>query len=203
MLRKILFGFLSVIIIFAVIFFFSELNQKATIKGSLSERSQEFIENQKISTRSSILKEVDLTGPTGEDTRDKRIGRDNCYSFIIPYRVAIKRFDDASGNICYGRFTFDSPKGAIVAYITPKIVSSWEDIPAVIQRRRDTDEYYPEEQKNLGGKNFIMFRLKDGSYEKHAFYYSPDYFFVFNLITKTNENLDRDLDKMLSSLEIE
>ena len=190
------------LLIIGGLFLYSEYNQKPSIQGVLSQRSKEFLDSQKNSANSN-LKDINLSGPQGEDTRNKRIGRENCYSFVIPYRVAITKIEDVKGNECYARFTFDSPKGAIVVYKTVKSVSSWDDIPAVIQRRRDTDEYLPEEEKILGGKKFLMFRIKGESYEKNVFYIAPSYFLVFNLLTRANENLDSDLDRMLSSLEIE
>ena len=202
MLRKIFLALFIFILITGGIFVFIELRQEPVISNKLSERSKEFLEGQKFVTNSN-LSNLNLNGPVGEDTRNKRIGRDKCFSFVIPYRITIGKYEDQEGSECYTRLSFDNPKGAIVAYKFTKPISSWEDIPAVIQRRRDTDEYYPEELKTLGDKSFIMFKGKTDLYEKNAFYFTPEYFFVFNLLTKTNENLDKEMDAMLSTLEIE
>jgi len=201
MLRKIFLILIIGCIVLATFFIFTQLRQKSIISNTLSERSLEFIKGQKFVTNSS-WSNLNLKGPVREDTRGKRIERDNCFSFVILYRITIGMYDDQQGSECYARFSFDTPKGAIVAYKFTKPISSWEDIPAVIQRRRDTDEYYPEERKTLNGKAFLMFKSRNNVYEKNAFYYTSSYFFVFNLLTKTNENLDKDMDNMLSTLEI-
>lgn len=202
MRRKILLALIILIIGFVALFIFIESRKKPVISNKLSERSKEFLEGRK-NIANSNLSNLNLNGPVGEDTRNKRVGRDECFSFVIPYRITIGKYEDQEGSECYTRLSFDSPKGAIVAYKFTKPISSWEDIPAVIQRRRDTDEYFPEELKALGGKKFIMFKGKTDLYEKNAFYFTPEYFFVFNLITKTNENLDKEMDAMLSTLEVE
>lgn len=202
MFRKILLIIFVGMLLFAGIFVFIELRQEPVISNKLSQRSKEFLEKQKFAPNSN-LSNLNLNGPIGEDTRGKRVGRDNCFSFVIPYRITVGKYEDQEGSECYTRLSFDSPKGAIVVYKFTKPMSSWEDIPAVIQRRRDTDEYYPEELKTLGGKNFIMFKSRADLYEKNAFYFTQEYFFVFNLLTKTNENLDKEMDAMLSTLEIE
>lgn len=202
MFKKILLIIFAALLLFVGIFVFIEFRQKPVISNKLSERSKEFLEGQKFVANSN-LSNLNLNGPVGEDTRNKRVGRDKCFSFVIPYRITIGKYEDQEGSQCYTRLSFDSPKGSIVAYKFTKPVSSWEDIPAVIQRRRDTDEYYPEEEKTLNGKTFILFKGKTDTYEKNAFYFTPEYFFVFNLLTKTNENLDKEMDAMLSTLEVE
>lgn len=201
MFKKISLVLLMIIFVSAGIFVFFELRQKPVINNNLSKRSQEFIEGKKFASNSQ-WSNLNLDGSEREDTRGKRIGRDNCYSFVMLYRVTIAKYEDQSGNVCTSRFTFENPSGAILAYKYVKPVSSWDDIPAVSQRRRQTEEYFPEEQKILNGKNFIMFRTKNDIYEKNVFYYTDSYFFVFNFLTKTNENLDKDLDTMLATLEI-
>ncbi len=200
MLKKILLILLIIFFVFLGMFVFIELRQKPIISNELSQRSQEFIKGKKF-TNNSQWANLNLKGGEGEDTRGKRIGRDNCYSFVMLYRVTIAKYEDQSGNVCTSRFSFETPKGAILAYEYVKPVASWDDIPAVVQRRRQTEEYYPEELKTLNGKTFLMFRTKNDVYEKNVFYYTDSYFLVFNFLTRTNENLDRDLDTMLASIE--
>jgi hypothetical protein len=201
--RKVIVLLITILIVIAglAVFYYTQVRQQPKISNTLSTRSQEFIKKQQRTTDTD-LKFINLTGPAGEDTRGKRIGRENCYSFIMPYRVTISKFEDTSGNTCSARFNFDNPKGAIFAYMYKKPVASWDDVSGVSFRRSKTDEY-EEEMKTFNGKNFLLFRTKGDLYEKSAFYYTPNYFFVFNLLTKTNENLDKDFEKMLESLELE
>ncbi len=197
--KKIALGFL---VLFLLIGFVVSRNikQKPVIRNTLSDRSKEFLKSQKFAPNSK-WGNINLEGSVKEDTRNQRVGKENCYSFIIPYRVSIGNYDEQPSNKCYMRLSFDSPRGATVTYMYDDDAASFDDIAPVVQRRRDTDQYYPEEQKTLGGKTFVMFKGKTDAYEKSAFYFTPSYVFVFNLITRTNENLDLDFDQMLSTLD--
>ncbi len=199
--RKIFFIIFIVFFVLIVGFYYTQVIQRPKISSRLSSRAQEFVKEQQFSG-DSALKFINLTGPVGEDTRNKRIGRKDCYSFIIPYRVTVSRFEDSSGNSCTARFSFDKPRGSIFAYIYKKPVSSWDDVSGVSFRRKHPEEY-EEKVKKIGDKTFLMFRLKSDIYEENVFYYISDYFFVFNFITKTNENLDKDLEGMLKTLEFQ
>lgn len=201
MLKKILLGVVLMVLIVGGVFVYRELQQKPEIQNTLSERSQQFIKTQQ--GTHSELDTADFTGPTGEDTRGKRIGKDGCYSFVTPYRISsVREEKDSEQNECFKRFSFDSPKGMFVVYIETRPISSWDDVGGVSFRRRKTDEY-SEEMKTINGKQFLMFKTKDQLYEKNVFYYTPKYSLTFNVITKTNENLDKDVETILASLQVE
>lgn len=183
-------------------FVYRESQQKPIISTTLSARSQEYIKGQK-AVSNDTFQNADFTGPSGPDTRNQRIGKDGCYSFVMPYRVSTTRNDpDANGNTCFARYSFDVPKGAITVYKSQQNATSWDDIGGVKFRRDHKDEY-TEEQKTFNGTTYLIFRLKGDLYESNVFYFTPDYTFTFNLLTKTNKDLDADLYSMLESLEIE
>lgn len=189
---------LSMLSVGALIYW--QTKQTARISENLSDRSKEFLKKQS-KAAGSDLKNVNLEAPSGEDTRGKRIGREGCYSFVVPFKVDKTSLEDQPGSECYGRFTIDLPKASIVVYKETKVVNSWEDVSGVSSRKAKTTEY-SETQKTLNGKDFLIFSLKSDLYERNAFYYTPTYYLVFNFLTKTNENLDAELESMLSSLEI-
>jgi hypothetical protein len=189
------------ILIVGLILISTQIKQKTVINSSLSERSKEFLEGKKFAPNSQWTN-VNLSGPQKNDTRNQRIGKDDCYSYVIPYRVTVGHYDEQPGTKCYMRVSFDKPRGAILTYISKTEAKGFDDFASIKQRREQTEEFYPEEVKTIGTKTFIMFRGKGGSYEKNAFYFSSsNEVFVFNLITRTNENLDKEFDKMLATVE--
>jgi hypothetical protein len=203
MVKKVLLISLLVLSVAGGYFIYHEFKQKPTMTTTLSARSKDFLKRQEF-VGNSELQNVNIEGPSGQDTRNTRIGQKGCFSFVIPYRVTITNTEDSgTGNTCYVRYAFDMPTGAVVAYKTMQQATSWDDVGGVAYRRRKTDEYFPEERKMYNGREFILFKSKNDMYEKNAFYLASNYVLVFNLLTKSNENLDSDMDKMLMSLEID
>jgi hypothetical protein len=195
MIKWIFLGILLVLVTGIGAFIYHESQQKAVIRTSLSERSKEYIKEQ--SRTNSDWEYLDFDGPQGEDTRNKRIGRKDCYSFVIPYRVTIHKEEEKD---CMTRYDFDTPKGYIRAYISATSNTSLGDLGPVLSRRSDTS--YSEESKVVNGRQFLIFRLKGDTYESNVFALANGKYFAFIFSTKTNENLDADLDSMLSSLQL-
>ena len=80
MLRKIFLILIIGCIVLATFFIFTQLRQKSIISNTLSERSLEFIKGQKFVTNSS-WSNLNLKGPVREDTRGKRIEREDKIKF--------------------------------------------------------------------------------------------------------------------------
>ena len=81
-------------------------------------------------------------------------------------------------------------------------VGTPDQIDGVSMRKRFTDKY-SEEKKVINGTEYLIFRGKSGSYEANVFAIHNGKSLVFNLMTHSPENFDKELMSMLESIEFE
>ena len=173
--------------------------QKAEITtDSLSERSKEFLEEQKGSSQSDLrfarLKK-------GTDEAGSFVGQrqeiGTCFSFVMPFRVHIARQD----GICNWYFATEKPRGFITAYmLDANGVRTPEQIDGVSMRQKFSDKY-SEERKTIHGVEYLLYHGKSEVYEVNAFALHNGKSLTLNLITSSPENFDGDLMAILESIE--
>jgi len=190
--------FILVLIVVAVsVYFLLGLKPKGTVSSDLSDRSKEFIAD-KASEQGSFWDNADIDGDTTPDTRGSIFNVDNCFSFTMLYRINNQRIEGE----CDGYYSFDNPKGTIVTYLRSSGSVHTVDQADGVSFRRLNKDIYEETQETLGGREYLIFNNLKEPYEATAFHYSNGYFLVFTLKAITTENLDKDLKKMLESIEI-
>ncbi len=193
MKKKLLIVAVVALLIVLIINFNKE--NKGTISGNLSKRTQEYVKERKIKGELSWLG-VNLN-KKGEVEGAKSIQVDRCFSLEIPFSVT----EEKNKGECFKIFFTDEPKGTVVVYLRDVDYISIDDDPGVRMRRLDSEKY-EEKIKNYNGYEFVIFRVREDSYEKSAFYLADGKLFVLNLIVQTNENLDAEFEQMLSSVKI-
>ncbi len=180
-----------------VIYFLGQ--QKAEIQtDTLTERSKEFLEEQKSNNASDwrfarLEKGADEAGSfVGQR---QKIGK--CFSFVMAFRVHNPREDGE----CNWYFGIEKPRGFITAYmVDANGVKTPEQIDGVSMRKK-FPEKYAEETKVVNGVTYLIFRGKSGVYEANAFALYNGKALTFNLITTSPDSFDKEFLTMLESIE--
>lgn len=194
--KKIFIPIVVVLLFIIGVFFLLQLKSQGKVSNELSDRSKEFIEGQS-KEPGNEWSGVDFEGGNSIDTRDTIFNVDGCFSFKMLYRVYNQRIQGK----CSGYYAFNNPKGSIVAYLKDASNISSVDSAEGVSFRRLSPEKYIERTKKINGKEFLIFKNIDEPYEVIAYHYFPDYYLGFVLKAVTTENLDKDLEKMLESIE--
>jgi hypothetical protein len=180
----------------AVWFFFLQDSQSHPT-SQLSEESKAYIRKQQ-QQDSSQWKYVRLE--KGEDKAGAFVGKKvevgDCFSFVMVFRVTNPRQDAE----CNWYFGIENPRGFITAYRPDGTPTSVDQIDGVSMRRQFTDKY-AEEKRTMNGTQFLIFRGKEGKYEANIFGYHSGKALIFNLMTSSSKNYDKELDAMLNSIE--
>ena len=174
---------------------YQELQQEPEIRtGILSERSKQFLKKQEGVDALQYGKLADGKSVA----RSQRVTIDDCFSFVLPFQLKFSR-RDGECDMTYGLL---SPGGNVVAYYREAQTDGWEGVSGVGMRRQSS-HVYEEKVVRAGGKEFLTFKNKEaGGYERNAFYRTPEYFIVINLLATTGQNLDGKFEEMLGSLEV-
>ena len=183
----------AVVLLGLVIFLVVKRDQYKS--NSLSERAKEFIQNQKKNPESQWYG-VDLEKKRNaaiNTPQIKQVGQ--CFSLDVPFPIT----DIKHMGTCFDRFATDLPKGAVIVYVQDSNVNFIDDDSGVHMRRTYVDKY-DERNIKVGDREYLVFKLKNGGYERSAFYLSSGKLFVLNLLSDTNENLDKQFERMLSSV---
>ena len=197
MKKKILLLLIIIIVLSISAVFLLQIKSKGNVSDVLSERSKEFIK-EKSEEQGSNWSAFELEKDNKKDSRNAVFSVDNCFSFIMLYKI----YNQRSERDCQSYYAFNNPKGTIVTYLRQASnIGSVDGAEGVSFRRKMTDDY-EESAKEINGKNFLIFKSKKEPYMANAYYYYPGYFLVFNLSVPGGGNLDSDLEKMLSSIEI-
>lgn len=192
MIKKILLstaGLFALVVIGVIAF---EFFQKPKIGNTLSERSKEFIEKQKVEEGSSKFN--NLVAEKGEDFKGKRITVDDCFSFVMPYSV----FNQRQEGECSGYFAFERPRGTIVAFMEKATSASIDDASGVSMRRLESEKY-EEKKYEIDGRSFVGFVDKTNTYSITTYHYISEKYFILTL--KLPEENEKALREILASLE--
>lgn len=192
MIKKGILGLALILLVFIIGIVIFEFFQKPKIGNTLSERSKEFIEKQKVEEGSS--KFGNLVAEKGEDFKGKRITVDDCFSFVMPYSV----FNQRQEGECSGYFAFERPRGTIVAFMEKATSASIDDASGVFMRRQDTEKY-EEKIYEIDGKSFVGFIDKTDIYSITIYHYVSEKYFILTL--KLPEEDEKKLREILASLE--
>lgn len=172
-----------------------EAGGKGTISPRISERSREYLQGRKDSNDTQWRRiEVDDT-KDGTSQTGTTVRVDECFSIQVPFPMTEARRESE----CSYRIFLADPKGYIVVYRHDATAASLDDIPDVQMRRIYTDQY-TETTETVGPAEFVTFRRSGTEYEKTAFLLRNGGIYVLSFIIPTNENLDGQFTRMLSSL---
>lgn len=188
-----LFCLILILVIGGIIYFTTGSSIK---NGEISKRSKEFIKSQS-KTGGSNWNLVNLEKDKNS-TKNTRFDVDGCFSFIMIYRLTNQRIEGK----CEGYYAFDNPKGSINVYLrSVNNTLSTDNIEGVSLRRLNKD-IYKESAKIINGREFLIFTKTEGGAQANAFYlHEGNKAFVFNLSLNSVDDLKRDLEKMLETLE--
>ena len=192
--------YIPIVLIFVLgigIYFLIQQKPKGVVSKELSDRSKEFIESQSSQTENE-WKGVDFEGGETDDTRGNIFNVDGCFSFKMLYRIFNQRIQGE----CSGYYAFNNPKGSITAYL--KDGSNIESVDGAdgVSFRRLNPEIYQERIKNINGRDFLIFKNIKEPYESIAYHYFSGYYLGFVLKATTTEDLDKDFEQMLSTIDI-
>ena len=175
-----------------------EMTQEAVISQGLSTRSKEFIADQKNDAES----EWQYAKLDGEDKAGAYVGKrivvGDCFSFVMVFRVTNPR-QDAD---CSWYFGTEKPRGMVIVYMKEANgVRTTEQIDGVSMRQKFTEKY-KESTLTIGGNEYLVFHgLESGNYEANVFLLRDGKAFVFNVITQSPDNFDKELRAMLESID--
>lgn len=191
MIRKTFIGLTAVIILLiGGIFIYEQFFGKQISQG-ISGRSEEFIKSQKALNNSKV---GGLLEKEGETLKGKRVEVGECFSFIMPFKVGFIR----SEGDCDTYFNLENPRGSLVAYEKEGRVGTFDQMEGISFRRQNKE--YKESEKEVGGRNYLMFKNTTQGYQKSAFSFDSDSYMVLTLTASTLENLDSEFDEILKSL---
>ena len=196
MIRKVLLLIVLIAIVGVIAFVFLTKQKAQITTGQLSERSQEFINKQK-QNNSSDLQFARLD--KGEDKAGSFVGKKievgDCFSFVMVFRVTNPRQDGE----CNWYFGIENPKGFITAYRPDGVPTSVDQIDGVTMRRAFPDKY-AESKMTINGTDYLIFKGKEGKYEANVFGFHSGSAIIFNLMTASSDDYDKELDAMLNSV---
>lgn len=198
MIKKVILLIILIGIIGGVITVVLTTKKSSVQTGTLSERSQAFIDEQKKNNQSDwrfarLDKESDKAG----SFVGKRVEVGDCFSFVMVFRVTNPREDGE----CNWYFGIEKPKGFITAYIlSGSAIHSVDQIDGVSMRQR-SPEKYSEERRMINGVEYLLYKSKSGQYEANAFALLNGKPLIFNLITTSPDTYDKELNAMLGSIE--
>lgn len=138
---------------------------KPIIGTKMSERSKEFLENQK-HREDSDLRSVNLERKRANesDFDSNRVTVMDCYSVVIPFPVA----DDRQHEPCVYYAILESPVGNVTTNLREVGYSSVNDAPDVVLRRGKKDQYR-EESFISNNRTYLVFTDIQTNVEKTAF----------------------------------
>jgi hypothetical protein len=193
--KLVIFAGLAVILVGVGFVVMTQLTQKPEISHVLSERSKEYLAEDK---DGSALGKMYL-GEKEELQVGKRVNVDNCFTLVVPFALKTERRDKK----CDFYMAIEKPRGSITAYLNTEPSAGWENVPGISMRRQSTWSYQ-EKSITANGKAFLTFKQKEkGKYQRSAFYRTPTYFVVINLEGFTGDNLDKKFEEMLGSLTVQ
>lgn len=141
------------------------LNPDEKVSNQLSDRSKQFIQQEKMNSGSQWA-QVNLNKDNTQQTIDTRVGINKCFSFVIRFQIANSRQEGD----CDEYFAITNPTGKIVVYKRPGDFTDFNSVEGVSFRRQNSSTY-TETQKTLNGHNFLIFTTKDGPWEANVFTY--------------------------------
>lgn len=190
---------LLIIIAIVILGFTGYLYLISTLKRDsgeeLSERSKEFLQSQaqkgNLEFGGVYLQDKDERGENASQT----IVVDNCFSFIVPFKLVINR----SMGQCFNQILTVSPRVIINIYIREVSFNAIDEDPGILLRR-ENPEIYKEESVNINGRKFLIFKKTDGGFEESALYQNGNTQFSLNLISSMNDvSFESKFMKMLKS----
>lgn len=198
--KVIIITFVILILGLGVYFYVRNYNGKKIYEG-LSDRAKEFLNERKkkgLIDYSSLL----AKGGNKVDENFRKKARINeCFNFIIPFTIT----NTYSQGQCSNYFSFEQPRGSIVAFLENNSVQSLDDNSGVIFRRLNKDKY-KESSETINNRVFLIFRKIDQleGYEQTAFYLQEGgkVFTVTLTLNQSQEQAEETLNSMLSSLVI-
>lgn len=187
---------LVLVLLGAGIFLFLTQKQTPVIRNTLSSRAQEYLNSRRTNTQTALKNSSINEDRIKTIFRNKTVTVGSCFTLMIPFRV----FNTRKEGECHGYYAIDNPRGQIVVYQEKALITSFDEVPGVSMRRKFTD-LYEEQLRVIHNRTYVIFRRKDQAYEKSAFSYTPESYFVLNLISGASDDLDAKLFAMLESLE--
>jgi hypothetical protein len=159
---------------------------------SMSERSKEFIKDQK--DESELWNNANfMKRQEGEFTV---VNVDDCFTINIPYQVTNQRKDAP----CDFHIAVTRPKASIIAYVTDLPGAGLNEDSGVRLRRRKTDKYSEYSYKsNIG--TYLIFKHKVSAFERNAFLAHEGKLLVVNVIALVPDDLTNDFHEMLNSVQ--
>ena len=122
----------SVVLILVIgVFFYVRATTNKRIYNGLSDRAKQFLAERE---KSGIFNYNFETGSSGNkvDEKIRQKGKINdCFNFTIPFTVS----NTYSQGKCSDYFSFDEPRGSIVAYLDSNFLQSLDDHSGVKLRR--------------------------------------------------------------------
>ena len=193
-----------IIVVFVVIVvgFFSYISfvQTTTISPHLSDRSKQYIEEQK-RTQHSVWSGVNFESKnkfkmTESEVLSAQQMHQECFNLTIPYEIELRRQLEG----CNTQIHTTNPKATIVVTVMENKGGDLSAI-AAIQLRRNKADIYQESSKYVNGREYIVFEKQDWTYEKTAFTNWNGDVVTLTLSAPSNRKMNTVFDNLLSSFE--
>lgn len=191
-MKKLFFALLLIVLIVIGAFIYNETRGKAVIGDGLSERGKRFLATQK--GQDSNLSDIDFSEKSGGI--GQKITVEDCFSFTMTFSVRFSRLDSEC-NVSYGT---DVPRGTIVIYKVKGAISSFDEVPGVSLRRKESQKY-KESAEVIDGRKFLLFTTTQDEQVLNAFYYESDFYFVANFIGSASDATKAKMIKLLETVE--
>jgi hypothetical protein len=163
--------------------------------GSLSGRSKEFLKKQQAAPESDLF--AAQLNATPDTSNSKSFPGGDCFTL----KSGVKVTNTQQTKPCGITLFTEQPRMTIVAFMQEGSFATLEDDSGVKMRKLNTD-LYTEKTKDINGKKFTIFRLKDeAKYESSAFTLLKGSLFAVSITSNTNEDLDPKLLSVITSVE--
>ncbi len=194
--RLILFFFtgIAIILIIYITTLYNTKNKGTVTSGGLSQRSQEFLKQQKQAPESELFtaqfdEQTDTTAGTPYNV-------DGCFTVVAGSRVT----NSHNNQKCSITLTLEDPRAHLTAFLQEGSYATLDDVSGVKMRRLDTDKY-KETARTVAGRKYAVFRVNDTSlYEATAFSLFDGAYFAISLSANTNEDLDSKLLEVIGTV---
>lgn len=195
--------FLWIIIVLAICIsgtYYYLTRQESIILDELSARAKAYIEEkQKDQSSEWRLKNIGKGKHevVVEPQKQKETFATDCFKIVVPFSVLKSQL---RGD-CTLDISTDDPRGRLLVMVQGVGAAKVDDIDQVVMRRSQP-EVYTERRLNVDGREFIIFRTKQDTYESVAITHFQGNSVSVSFFTANNASYDTTLEEMVRTLEL-